>query len=250
MFDSLTVYQGLLEIVLGSIKELMFKVFFEIFLLGNISKFIFSQNIFTSLAIIISALTLAANLSKDREMRRRGKADEIRDSAASTMAKLDRWHELSRSIFQDVQPIFIEVIMAMSEDYKPEKIKNILWKEMTNANNKITWKILDENIENPSSRLMGNKPDIRKEFKTTFHKLQAIRRKIFYNFINEAQRDVLSFLKIPKEEYRPNDLWDKLAGTIERNELKFEEEIEPIFDNMSNRLLGLVSMDDDTLLGE
>ena len=253
MFDSLDLYQSLLKTIVAAAENTIIDWFFAVSSMGELSKFILSQikigDISTSLAIIISALTIASILTKDRSLRQKERADTIRNSAASTITKLDRWHELSLSIFHDVQPIFIDTIMTMSDNFDPVKTKNILWKEMTAANNEITWKILSENIQTASVELMGYRPDIRRVFESALMELQAAREDMFSNFIYDAQQAVLSF-EGRKEEYKTNDLWNKLRGTIMRNRLAFEDRIKPTFTEMSNLLLGLVSKDDADLLGK
>jgi hypothetical protein len=253
MFDSLILYQNLLKIIVTAAEDTIINWFSAISLMGDLSKFIFSQtkigDILTSLAIIISAFTLASNLSKDRLLRKKERADKIRNSAASTITKLDRWHELSLSIFHDVQPIFIDIIVMMSDNFDPVKTKNILWKEMTVANNEITWKILGENIQTASVELMGYRPDIRRVFESALMELQAAREDMFSNFIYDSQQAVLSF-ECRKEEYKTNDLWNKLRGTIMRNQLAFEERIKSPLTEISDLLLGLISKEDAELLAK
>lgn len=211
-------------------------------------------DILTSLAILISVLKLTSELkysmSKDRILLQKERADKIRNSATSTLTKLDRWHELSKTIFQDVQPILLDAIILLSVEFDPKKAKNHLWKEITIANNQITWKILDENIQTPSVELIGYRPDIRMAFESALIELQAARTQIFSEFIFAIQRDVLSFEGCKKDEYRPNDLWNKMRGTVMRNQQAFEERTKPTLDTMSDLLLGLVKLDDDRLLGD
>lgn len=251
MVDSLGICKYFVEFILNNIG---ITFYLGIYLLKDLLNFIFSQikieDILTAFAIIISALTLASSLSKDRSLRKKERADKIRNSAASTLVKLDRWVELSMSIFQDVQPIFLDEIMSMSKNFDPETSKNVLWMKMTEANNEVTWKILGENIQTASIELMGYRPDIRNPFMSAFKKMNSAREKMFENFVNDMQKDVLSFKGSRKEEYKPNDLWDKLNGSIMRNEWRFEKSIEPILDDIKGRLLDLICMDDVKILGE
>jgi hypothetical protein len=211
-------------------------------------------DILTFFAIIISAFKLTSdinyNMSRDRSLREKERADRIRNSAMSTLTKLDRWRELSKTIFQDVQPIFVDAIMMLSIEFDPKKTKNILWKEMIVANNQITWKILSENIQTPSKELLGelNRPDIRMAFESALIELQAARNQIFSNFIFDIQNDILLLEGFKKEEYRPNDLWNKMRGSIMRNQQEFEDRTKPTIEKMSDLLFGLVKLDDDKLL--
>lgn len=65
--------------------------------------------ILTMVTIIVSVIALLTTLSKDRRLRISEHATKVRDAAAQTLAKLDRLEELSTSVFDEVQPLIVDV---------------------------------------------------------------------------------------------------------------------------------------------
>lgn len=200
-------------------------------------------DILTSFSIIISALGLIYILSKDRSLRQKERADKIRNAASETLAKLDRWRELSLSLFQSVQPLFIDTIENLSIKFDIDKARNNLWKEMIITNNQIEDEILKEDLQTAYVNLMGYSPNIRLSFEIYLKKLQIAREKMFYDFIDQTQKNVLSF-KGKEKTYKTEDLWNELIETTRGIKRDYEDGIRPIFDQISSQLLEQMSEND------
>lgn len=69
-------------------------------------------DILSSLTVLLSVVALVLSLSKDRAVRVTDQANKVRTAAASVIVKLDRWQAVQLSMYQDLQPVFVE----LSED--------------------------------------------------------------------------------------------------------------------------------------
>ena len=57
----------------------------------------------TSVTIVVSLIVFLRSLSKDRKIKLKENADKIRFAASKTLAKIDRWQELSICFFQNMK---------------------------------------------------------------------------------------------------------------------------------------------------
>lgn len=56
----------------------------------------------TSASILLSIFALLLSWSQSRALEKREQANEVRNAAAETLAKFERWQEISMSIFDDI----------------------------------------------------------------------------------------------------------------------------------------------------
>lgn len=77
------------------------------------------KDILTSLSILVSIAALLFAWGQDRQIREREQADRIRAAAAETLAKVERWEELSLWFFQDIQPLYVETSEKFGMVQKP-----------------------------------------------------------------------------------------------------------------------------------
>lgn len=62
----------------------------------------------TAVSVLISAMALVYAWNKDFSLKEREQANQVRDAASKTLAKLERRKELSLWIFKDIQPLIVE----------------------------------------------------------------------------------------------------------------------------------------------
>src|SRR5215831_16421217 len=87
-------------------------------------------DLLTSLSILISLAAVLVTWSRDATLRQRQQADEIRKAAATTLAKLERWQELSSAIFQESQPVFVTVSQNLGKNHDAASARDYLWREL------------------------------------------------------------------------------------------------------------------------
>ncbi len=151
-------------------------------------------DILTSLSILISAAVLLRAWTKDRRDRDKELADKIRNAAAKTLAKLDRWQELSLWFYQYTQPLFIETSEMLIKDFDIVAARDYFWKKANEARVNISGRILDEEIEVAYVELYGYHPVVHGLFVKAVNELKEKEEEVFYDFIESAQDAIKSYL--------------------------------------------------------
>lgn len=150
-------------------------------------------DILTSLTIIISVTALVVTWTKDRNVRESQQADVVRTAAATAITKLDRWQSLNLSLYQELQPEFITTSEMLSEQYDVIKVRDYLWKTISNQRIQIYRKVLNEKISTSYVDLLAYFPETRTQFLTMFKTLNACEERISGSFLKKSQQDVLGF---------------------------------------------------------
>lgn len=204
-------------------------------------------DILTSVSILVSLFSLMSSFSKDRDLRRKEQADIVRNAAGRTIAKLDRWKEITLSLFEEIQPLFVETTEILSKDYDILVARDFLWKRLNEERIEILKKILGENIETAYVDLYGYHPHVRDLFEETLNQLKADTETLFEKLLNETQDDIL-FFSDKKDAYQNADLGNRLrysAGIIREEYHKvLKDRLRPLDEFLND----LVSKSDKDLL--
>ena len=166
-------------------------------------------DILTSLSILISATVLLRAWAKDRRDREKELADKIRNAAAKTLAKLDRWQELSLWFFHYTQPLFVETSEMLIKDFDIVAARDYFWKKANEARVNISGRILDEEIEIAYVELYGYHPGVNSLFVKTIKELKEKEEAVFYDFIESSQETIKSYLS-KKASYQSAQLGNDL----------------------------------------
>jgi hypothetical protein len=118
----------------------------------------------TCFTILVSIISLAIGWTQHRLAQRRQKADEIRNAAALTLAKVERLEELSMFYFEDVQPLIVEVSETLAAKGDLQAARDLLWKELHSEWLKARKRVLDENIQLAYVGLYGYHPAVQPLF--------------------------------------------------------------------------------------
>src|SRR5712672_1543551 len=94
-------------------------------------------DVLTSVTVIVSVVALTITWTKDRDTRVREQANHVRVAAADTLAKLERWKALQLSLYDDLQPAFVETSEMLSTDFNVIRARDQLWKKINAARTKI-----------------------------------------------------------------------------------------------------------------
>jgi hypothetical protein len=169
-------------------------------------------DILTSLTIIVSVVALIITWTKDQKIRETRQADLIRSAAASAITKLDRWQALQYSLYQELQPEFIIASEKLIEEFNVIKVRDYLWKIISNKGMEVSSKVLEEQITTSYVNLLANFPDTRNQFITMFQALNEAEIEISGKFLEQSQEDVMAF-EAKKENYTTAMLGNKLRST-------------------------------------
>ncbi len=203
----------------------------------NINWTVKFSDILTTVTIIISVTALLFSWSKDRIAKETENADKVRYAASMALTKLDRWQLLNLSLFQELQPVFVEVSEKLDEQYDAIKARDYLWKKINIQRSSISKKVLDEQIYTAYIGLLSHFPDSREKFQTLFDKLIEIESLNSERLLSETEKNVLSF-KDKKTGYTTAVLGNALRkSTLKQKEsfkIQTSEAISPVKDFLFN----------------
>lgn len=150
-------------------------------------------DVLTSLTILVSVCALIISWSKDRLTREMEQADKVRTAAAKALIQLDRWQYLNSSIYQELQPTFVETSEMIQDDFDLVKARDYLWKAIDNQRTQIASRILDEKIQTAYVDLLSHFPASRDRFLKVFEQLRSLEEDVSEKFMVASQNDVISF---------------------------------------------------------
>jgi len=207
-------------------------------------------DILTSLIIIISIASLIYTLKKDRLLRQREQADIIRNSAAQTIAKLDRWRELSLSIFASMDALFVKASNELIEnDFDLQYIRDFLWIELNSLRINLFAKILNENIETVYVDLYSYDPLVRTYFENVLARLKD-EENIVFNVLLDGIQERIENTNITKENHHTSTFRTPLKLFCDKIYEIYLDRINRIIAPVGNELLSLISKSDEELLSK
>ena len=204
-------------------------------------------DILTFLSIIISVVALLNVWANEKQIRNKEKADRVRTAASKTLAKIERWKELTLWYYQAIQPTFVETSELLAKDFDIIASRDFLWKRLFNARIDTAQRILEEEIEIAYVELYGYYPVIYDEFVSTLKMLKGEEEIAFNSLILATQKDVMSF-EGRKDEYTTAMLGNDLRDTCRKHSESFQKKIEIILEPIHDLLVRLISESDIEIL--
>jgi len=200
-------------------------------------------NLLTSLTILISVAALLNAVAKDRRSREREFGDRVRAAAAKTLGKLERWQELSARLYEDVQPLFVDVSQKLHAELDAEAARDLLWRELSVARTAAEQRIVDEEIESAYVELYPYHPSVQRRFTETMSRLKAIDAAVYFDFVKQTQEQVLAYSG-DRKDYRPSLLGNDLRVESARAERRLVGELEQAIGPIREFLVAVVSLSD------
>jgi hypothetical protein len=205
-------------------------------------------DILTSLTIIVSVTALLISWSKDRATNESAQANAIRSAAAQGLTKIDRWQLLHLSLYQRLQPTFVETSERLAVDSDAVSARDYLWKQINSERSRIAQTVLDEEILTSYVSLLPHFPDSRSQFISLFQHLGEIEERVSGDFLEASQKDVLSFDNTPT--YTSALLGNALRTTAAQHRAMFEDATMKVIQPAKEFLLNVVARTDDELLSD
>jgi hypothetical protein len=204
-------------------------------------------NVLTSLTILISLVALLSALAKDRHTRDREFADRVRAAAARTLGKLERWQQLAARLYQDVQPVYVDVSQKLHNELGAQAARDLLWRDLTTARTAAEQRTVDEEIESAYVELYPYHPSVQRRFSKTMSRLKELDEAIYLEFIERTQERVLEYDGPPKD-YTPALLGNDLRLESARAEQRLVTELESALQPIRDFLVAVVSLSDKEIV--
>jgi hypothetical protein len=204
-------------------------------------------DLLTSLTITLSALALFTTIERERSARLIEQASKVRASAANAIAKLDRWQSIQLSLYNELQPTFIEVSEGLVRDFDIYKYRDLYWKKFTAERARVARQVLDEQLGTAYADLLAHYPAARTQYTEAFARLSDVEVEVTTSFLEQTEASILSFRE-KRNSYNSaqlgNALRSKADGHVAGMRTKFDATVAPT----RNYLLGVIAMTDNELV--
>jgi hypothetical protein len=200
-----------------------------------------------SIAFLAFAAPLWYSIHKDSKQTQKEKADRIRNAAATMISKLDRWRDISLTLFPKTQPLFVRISSLFRGDNK-EILRDELWKELDVIGAEIMDKIVSENLELINYYdLFGKGPEILDMLESTFKRLKELYEIMLFDYHVQTQDAILN-LDFNPNIYNSAILGNQLRMAEENVKSEYKKHINDIIEPAKRSLLSIVLKSDEELL--
>ena len=211
-------------------------------------------DLLTAATILISLISVLVSWRIDRKIRLAREADDIRSAAASTLGDLERWNDLSLSLYAEVQPVFVDAseIIARAEaetshDERVERARDLLWKGINEAHIAIRRKVVDEKIDNGYTRLFGYYPAIRRIYQDALTRMRMEESSMVNELLEQIELAVMSFAQTDRKLHSA-EIADALRSTARKAQARHQERLRGAMRNAEKFLIEKIEADDEYLL--
>lgn len=213
----------------------------------RLDKTIKASDLLTSVTIIVSVIALVVTWTKDRDTMVREQADRVRVAAAKTLAKLERWQTLQLSLYDQLQPVFVETSEMLDKEFNVIGTRDYLWKQINEKHTRILAKVLEEGFETAYVDLFAYYPSIRQTFLEVIVSLRAAEQTALESLLLDTQGAVMSF-EGKKSTYSTAQLGNALRGAAIHARDRFVKDTNSALILIQDQLYTLISMQDEVLL--
>ena len=205
-------------------------------------------DILTSITILVSVAALVISWSKYRLTRETEQADRVRSAAARSLTKLDRWQLLSLSLYDELQPFFVETSEMLSTEFNVIKARDHLWKETNRARMSISSKILEEEIATSYVDLIAHFPIVREKIRHAINTLDELERQTSDKYLEASQKDVFS-MHGKENSYHSAMLGDALRNTAFNYRKQLLNETDKVIEPIRELLFSIIVKPNREILG-
>lgn len=146
--------------------------------------------IVASAAVVVSAAALVYTWRQDRLIRIRAQADLVRVGAATMLAKLGRWQELTTWFYSEVGPVLVETAEKLAAEAAPATVRDWTWKQFPHVRTNLLRRISDENLETVAPELGAYDVVTLTHFASLLRALKQQERLSFEHFMARTQQAI------------------------------------------------------------
>jgi hypothetical protein len=206
-------------------------------------------NLVAIAAALISAIAVLASLTKERVLRKKELADQVRRSAALVVAKLDRWKQIASQSFDQLEMAATEADGLIVSKCDEVTTRDFFWKQVVAAQASLAKSILEEEIEVAYSNLYGYDPRIHELFTVAVARLRQISGLVFLQVLNRTQNDILTVRASSKQQIVLSaQLGNKLRRSLAQSRSVLEEHMESVLTEFRKGMTAIVCASDDALV--
>jgi hypothetical protein len=204
-------------------------------------------DILTSLTIFISVIALLLSLAKDRDTKAAEQANKVRRAAADALAKLDRWQGVQLSLYQALQPTFVELSEVLAKNYDVVNVRDLFWKKVNIERTRVAKQVFDEQLGTAYTDLLSHFPAARGKFVEAFAKLSEVEDGVTQSFLADSEQSILS-LKDEQTTYTTPVLGNALRLHAIRRTTDLRTKSEAIIAPVREYLFSVIALEDKNIV--
>lgn len=196
--------------------------------------------------LLVSAIALAINWRKDVTSRNEARADSVRAAVARSIVALDRWRSLQLSLYQDLQPAFIDCGDIVIERGNV-KARDYLWKEIGSRRAILAATIREEKLMTEYVELLAYFPPLKERFVQIVDKLQELEEETLGSLPITLQKNVLAFGE-KGGSTSPTQLTNELRAIASKHREKIREGSKKLIQPLRNCLVSVLTTANDNIV--
>jgi Caspase domain len=200
-------------------------------------------DLLTVLSLLGAISSFAISQAKDRQLRRKEFAERVRNAAAVTLAKLERWRDIALLKFRDVPPAVIGLLDGLSGANTLIDAREKLWKELFTIQSTGGHRISQEEIEIAYVGLYSYHPRVYESFGATISAMRRLDEGVWLRFMESSQDAILAWLGREKE-LQPTLLENQLRAACAKYEKQLRDDLDRIIEPMHRTLEQIISQSD------
>lgn len=205
-------------------------------------------DLLTVATILISLISILISWNIDRRLRLSKEADEIRSAGAQALGDIERWADLSLSIYAHIQPALVdasETALRREKRQEPlisvERARDLLWKSVNALHLTVEQRILEEDIESGYIALFGYYPSVRELYRNTILQMRSVDVEMHGRLLAALELEIVSTARA-QGEVRTADVGRALRATAAKikalHEERLRSEMKPLEDYLVKRIEG------------
>jgi len=206
-----------------------------------------ASDILTSVTVLVSVVALVLSFAKDRAGRATEQADRVRSAAASAIVKLDRWQSVEASMYQELQPAFVELSEALAETYDVVAVRDRFWREVNQHRTQIARQILEEQLGAAYMDVISHFPAVRTRYVEAFAQLAVVEDSVVQAFLARAESDILDF-EGKEATYQTAMLGNALRAEAARSVEELHNQSESVIRPVRDYLVSVIALSDGEIL--
>jgi hypothetical protein len=205
-------------------------------------------DLLTSISVWVAILALLFSWQKESSLREAQRAQQVRLAAAKALAKLERWRELSDSLYDDVQGDVIATTDIMRANYDVIAARDHLYSKIGERRAAVLRALREEDVPAAYVDVVSYVPSVRDEYKAAVATMYARQHDGYARLLKETQDVVLEYRHKPKQDFDPAVLGNELRAAIGRVRTESGQVIESASKQVYEKLHSLLMLSDDDLL--
>lgn len=204
-------------------------------------------DVLTSATIFLSVVALLLSLAKDRDTRIIEQANKVRAAAASTLVSFDRWQGVQLSLYQELQPTFVELSEDLAKQHDVVAVRDKFWKQVNLGRTRLANQVLEERLGTAYSDLLVHFPSARGRVVNAFSNLSEVETRVSQSFMRVGEQSILS-LQGKKAEYQTAHLGNLLRDSGRKGAEEMQKESDKVLAPVREYLFKVIAMQDSELV--